>query len=304
MHAYTWGPKGVDFSRAGRLQVSVLDPFRVRSGVWSSLPSPSPWADPAQVAEVFGYERSSPPAWQITLDPSGRAGVLSVTARGATELFAVEENRALLPLGNATRQGMGTVFSAVRLGATYYVLAQEEQSSLRLFMLDSGQARLVGQYADVAQGARGLSSALVRSVRGDALGIWTRGAGWFVFPVDARSGAVGSAIEVSASELSRLPRSCAPDEEGYLLEGPVGLDPYAEFPGDDPARKTSARSFEGRFIVSEHGICVSALAARSERPVQRGAPPRPNERPANPRVSLTIQDYAEGGRRWGFRCGD
>jgi hypothetical protein len=301
LRAYAWGPKGADFSKAGRFVVSALDVFRAKGGVWSTLPGPSPWADAAQVAETFGYEGSTPSAWHLDLDPSGRAGVLSVAVRGSTDLFAIEENRAPVRLINAGRQGVGSVTSVVRLGATFYVAAQDEPRSTRVFALEGGEARLLGQYADLPQG-RGVAPTLVRSVRGDALGIWTRAAGWFVFPLDLRTGAVTSAIEITPPELAKLPRVCAPDEQGYLLEGPVGIEPYVDFA--EGAERVSAHGYQGRFVVSDQGVCVGALAAQSDASIAHAAPARAERRAPAVSVPLVVSDRSERGRRWTFRCTD
>jgi hypothetical protein len=225
-----------------------------------------------------------------------------VTARGTTELFAVEENRAIVPLLNASRNGLGSVTAAARLGATYYVQTQEDPRTIRLFALEAGQARLVGQYSDVALG-RSSQATLVRSARGDALGLWTRGNGWFVFPVDARTGSVGRALEIPARELARLPRTCAPDEQGYVLTGAVGIEPYVDFV--DGADRVSSHGFEGRFIVSDQGVCVSALSSKSDGPIPKDL--RPNSKIARapaPSVPLVVSDRSDGGRRWDFRCSD
>lgn len=298
--AYAWAPRGTEFGKAGQLVVRAVDKFRVRGGVWSTSPSPSPWTDVVQVAEVFGYEGSSPSLWNLTLDSSGSAGVLSVTARGSTELFAVEEGRGTQLLVNASRHGIGTVTSAVRVGNSYYVSAQEDARSFRVFALESGRARMVGQYAEVALG-RSMLPVLVRSTRNDALAIWGRGSGWFVYPLDPSSGAVERPITISASTLARMPQPCAPDEEGFLLEGSVGIDPYADFV--DGADDVVARGFEGRFIVSPRGICLSELAARAENAVEPALRPAPKQsRSPAASVPLVLTDRAEEGRRWAFRC--
>ncbi|HYP16339.1 MAG TPA: hypothetical protein VEQ65_03930, partial [Opitutus sp.] len=275
----------------------------IRDGVWSTLPTASPWPDVAQVAEVFGYEGLNPSSWNLVLDPSGRAGVLSVTARGSTDLFAVEEDRAVSFLTHASRQGIGALGSTVRLGTTHYVAGHEDPRTIRVFALEGAEVRMVGQYADVAVG-RALAPSLVRSTRGDALALWARGAGWFVYPLDPRTGAADQPIAISPPELARLPRACAPDEDGYLLEGPVGIDPYAEFV--DGAERVAARGFEGRFLVTERGLCVSELVAQSVGPVEAGLRPKPGGGATATRtsVSLVLSDRTEGGRRWGFRCGN
>ncbi|HYO95006.1 MAG TPA: hypothetical protein VER33_10865 [Polyangiaceae bacterium] len=298
LRAYTWTPRGVDFGKAGRVAVSVADRYDIPTGVWSTRPTPSPWPD-AVVADVFGAEASVTPAWRLALDSSGRSGVLSVTARSTTDLVAVEEGRALEPLVNATREGIGALTSAVRLGSTYYVAGQEDARTLRLFALHPRRARLVGQYADVASG-RSATPTLVRSTRGNALGLWARGAGWYVYPVNPETGAVDRALQVTARELSRVPRPCAPDEEGFLLEGGVSVEPYVELSG--VAERASARAFEGRFVVNQHGICVRALVAQADGSAAPTAAQPKRAQNAAASVPLVVVDRAAGGRRWGFRC--
>ncbi len=304
LRAYAWGSQGADFARSGRFAASVLDPYRTSAGIWSTLPSPSPWPDAVQVAETFGYEGSGNTAWGVALDPEARSGVLSLLARGSLSLFAVEENRRVARLlDNPARQGVGPVLSAVRIGTSYYVATRDEQRAFRVFQLENGEARMLGQYADLTQG-RGVSPVLVRASQGDALGIWTRGPGWFVFPIDGKTGAVASAIEISPEDLSHLPRTCAPDEEGYLLEGPIGIEPYVEY--FDGAEHVAGHAYRGRFLVGAGGFCVVALSAQSDSAVDPSMVPRPAARAARAAgassVALTLVDRAERGKRWGFRC--
>lgn len=300
LRAYAWAPRGAEFGKVGKFQVSVADRFQVGRGVWTTLAAQSPWDDPVHVAEVFGYEGSSPAVWNATLDSSGRAGILAITARGTTDLFSIEEDRAPQFLVNAPKQGIGAISSAVRIGSTYYVSAQEDGRTFRVFALESGKAHLLGQYADVALG-RTINPVLVRSIRGGALGIWGRGAGWYVFPLDRETGEVEPPIEMSARELSRMPPPCAPDQEGYLLEGSVGIDPYADFV--DGAEDISARSFEGRFVATARGVCLSELSARAESAIDSRMSPKPKgARTGESGVPLVLGDRASGGRRWGFRC--
>lgn len=300
LRAYVWTPRGADFGKAGRFAASILDPYRVQGGVWRTLVGPSPWSDPTQVGEIFGYEGSVSSSWRLNLDASGHAGVLSVSARGTTELFAVEENRGIVPLLNASRAGVGTIASAVEMETGFYVAALEEPRNLRVFALEGGDARLLGQYSDLSQG-RGLP-VLVRSTRRDSLAIWTRGAGWFIFPIDPRTGAASSAIEVTPRSLSRFPRVCEPDEDGYLLEGPVGVEPYAEFVAG--AEDVVASGFSGRFVVSERGVCVVSLAARADDSIERKVSIKAKASAGDGfRIPLVVSDRSERGRRWGFRCG-
>lgn len=299
LRAYAWAPRGSEFGRLGKFQVAIIDRFRVHGGVWTSRTTGSPWDDWVQVAEVFGYEGSTPSVWNLTLDSSGRAGVLAITARGSTDLFAIEEGRPPQLLVNASRQGIGAVTSAVRIASTYYVSAYEEGRTFRVFALEGGKARLVGQYPDAALG-RTINPLLVRGTRGDALGIWGRGPGWYLFPIDTRNGAIDSPIEITARQLSSAPPPCSPDEEGYLLEGPLGIDPYVEFTHSEGL---AARAFEGRFVASTARICVSELAGRAEGAIEpTPASKRPSARLPLLSLPLVLTDRSSGGRRWAFRC--
>jgi hypothetical protein len=102
-----------------------------------------------------------------------------------------------------------------------------------------------------------------------------------------------------------MPRACAPDEEGYLLEGPIGIEPYVDF--IEGAERVSAHGYEGRFVVSDQGVCLSALAAQSDAPITRPVAVRAEHRPSAPSrtsVPLVVSDRSGGGRRWNFRCTD
>ncbi|HET9958645.1 MAG TPA: hypothetical protein VFQ61_29330 [Polyangiaceae bacterium] len=302
MRAYAWAAKGADFKKAGRFAVSVLDRYRTTQGVWSTAFAPSPWSDVAQVSELFGYDGATPSAWRVLLDPGGRAGVLSVSVRGNTDLFAVEENLAPTYLGSGSRQGITSLSSAVKLGTIYYVATYEDPRTLRIFQVSEGRTKLVGRYTDLPEG-RGVSMSLVRSAAGDALGLWARsGAGWYVFPIDLATGRAGAPTEVDSASLSKLPRSCAVDEEGYLLDGPVGVEPYVDFVG--AADRMSAHGYVGRFILGQRDICLSELSAIADGAVDRRLTPEAKSAPEQQmRVPMTVVDRTEHGRRWGFRCG-
>lgn len=297
LRAYAWVPHASDFG-SSRFQVSVVDRFRARGGVWTTLATRSPWNDRAQMTEAFGYEGSTPSVWNLALDSSGRAGVLAIAARGSTELYAIEEGRAPQWLASPSRQGIGAIMSVVRLGSTYYVAAQEEGRTFRVFALEAGKARLIGHYPDAALG-RTIQPVLVKDTRNEALGIWGRGAGWYVFPLDNRSGTIGDPIVIAARQLSSMPASCAVDEEGYLLEGTLGIDPYAELASSGEV--LGARGFEGRFVVQEGRLCLRELSARAEGLSELAASQK-QPRPAAPSVPLVLTDRAAGGRRWAFRC--
>jgi hypothetical protein len=281
LRAYVSGTKA-EFAKDSAFVLRVVDRYRVK-GVWSTAPAPSPWPDLEQAVDAFGYEGSGPAGWRVSLDPSGEAGVLSVNWRGTTDLYVIEHDRAVRRIANAPRYGLGVVSSAVRLGGTYYVATVVDARTLRVFALEGNAPRLVGEYRDVPVG--GSTPLLVRSARDgalaggsnarrSALGLWTRGAGWYVFPIDERTGAAAPAIEITPRALATLPRTCAEDEEGFLLEGPIGLEPLVEWSDSARSGRATARAVEGRFVVSGDdgtgggSICVRALAAQADRPVR------------------------------------
>ena len=299
LRAYLSGRKGADFPKNASLIVRVADRFQVQGSVWSSAPAQSPWTDLEQALDAFGFEGNSPSGIRATLDPGGRAGILAITSRGATDLYAIEPDRPLRRWQNVGRHGLGVVGSVVRLDATYYVLSIVDSRRYRLFALDASEPRLVGEYQDVPSGGSGPPT-LVRTRNASSLGLWARSGGWYVFPVDERSGEAAQPIEVSARTLSRLPRRCAGDEDGYLLEGSIGLEPNVEIAGEKNSARARLRAVEGRFIVGPDDVCVIELTAQSDRPVKGNLDRAlPNERGV---VPLVLNDRGEQGRRHALRC--
>ncbi len=300
LRAYLSGRKGPDFPKNASLVVRVADRFQVHGTVWSTAPADSPWPDLEQALDAFGFEGSSTSAFRATLDPGGRAGILSVTSRGTTDLYVIEQDRPLRRWQNVGRYGVGVVASTVRLDATYYVLTVVDSRRYRVFALDASEPRLVGEYEDVPFGGSGPPTLVRARGGGAALGLWARSSGWYVFPIDERTGEASRPLEVSARTLSRLPRRCAGDEDGYLLEGAVGLEPNVELSGERNNERARLRAVEGRFIVGPDDICVVELTAQSDRPVKGNF----DRAPANERgfVPLVLNDRGELGRRYALRC--
>jgi len=298
LRAYLSGAKGAEFPKNGSLTVRIADRFRVQGSVWSTSPTASPWSDLEHALEAFGLEGGGSPGFRASLDPGGQAGILSVTSRGTTDLFAVEPERPPRRWANVARRGFGVVTSAVRLDSTFYVLAVVDSRRYRVFALEGAEPRLVGEYEDLPFGNG--PPALVRVKSGRGLGLWARSAGWYIFPIDERSGEAAQPLEVSARTLSRLPRPCTGDEDGYLLEGSVGLEPTIDVAGAKNDERARLRAVEGRFIVGPDDVCVVELSAQSDRPVT-GTFDRitPTERGL---VPLVLNDRGERGRRHAFLC--
>src|SRR5690606_32658963 len=99
--AYTWGQDGEAWPRTGGWVVRVADRFAVE-GLWSNAPTRVPWPSILHAAHLFGADRANRYAssWQLSLDPSERAGVLRITTTGTTELHFIEQDKATLSVGN------------------------------------------------------------------------------------------------------------------------------------------------------------------------------------------------------------
>lgn len=298
--AYLFGPR-TDFGKHATFLLQVVDRYRVDGGVWASGRAPSPWPDFAQALEAFGYDSSSTSGFRLVLDPSGRAGVLSLHARGSTDLLLLEAGAPSRRLDDVQRHGLGVVTSTVKLGTTYYVSTLIDTRSFRVFALGEGAPRLVGEYHAVPNASQ---PELVRGARGRGLGLWSRGAGWYVYPVDEQTGAAGRPLVVGARTLSRLPRVCSEDDEGYLLEGPIELEPRVEW-STVPDPRAAPRAIEGRFLVSANDVCVRELAAQvDQRFAGSRAAPGGRAGKARATVPLVVTDRGEGGRRYAGFCSE
>lgn len=313
LHGYAWGARGASWDRVGNWLVRAYDRFSLKDAVWSTATTRTPWADMVTAAQVFGQDYGGMGGgWSGVMEPSGRSAVLLVSSRGTVELFLAEEGRSLTALEDVTKWGISQISGAVKLGSTWYFGSMMSGTSFRIFKIDGNRVDLFGEYP-LRQGHRGGSSmiaSVVRSQRGDALGIWaearkTRAAltSWYVYPVDLETGASDEPLEITPAALGETPRVCGADADGWLLEGEPPVLPYLDFSGGADAVR--ARKVEARLLVSAHGACIESLSAQAETNVP--------ERLARGAVSawtaagkssapLALTDRARGGRRWGFRC--
>ncbi len=298
MHAYVWGPAGADWGKVGQWQVKVGDRYRAHGGVWSTSPTRSPWASAELAADAFGQTQSGNiTVFRLLLDASGRTGLLTLASRGRNELYLVEEGRAITPVRSTG--SIGAVTSVVRLDSGYFVSATSDSRNVRLFRVQGGRLEPFADYPDIV----GLSGPpqLVTNRRRNALGLWTRGASWYVHPIDIEKREVDAPLELTPAQLSRLPRACSGDEDGWLLEGTLGVEPYVDFPKHKDSLAT--RNFEARLIASEGELCADSLAAQSDEPVSKPVASGQATLGANKQpVPLVLSDRHEQGRRWGFKC--
>ncbi|HEV8246573.1 MAG TPA: hypothetical protein VGP93_12430, partial [Polyangiaceae bacterium] len=299
MHGYVWGPPGADWGKVGKWQVRVADRQRLQGGVWSTAVTRSPWASAELAADAFGQTQNGNfTGIRLVLEPAGGAGLLTISARGKTDLFLLEEGRAISSVRSTG--AVGSITGIVKLGSGYYVGATASSNSFRIYRLQGGALELLADFPDVVGG--GANATLVSSSRGNALGLWTRSESWFVYPVDLESGDADKPLELRPP--ASLPRPCSGDEDGWLLDGALGVEPYVDFPKLRDAPST--RVVEPRLIASAGDVCVRSLAAQAEEAVSRAALAGGTPAgllPGGGLVPLVVSDRHELGRRWGFRCG-
>jgi hypothetical protein len=303
---YAYGPRGADWTKAGSLSIAFADRFSVKPGVRSSAAARSPWADATSAADALGAEPSTSSAgFAGGLDPSGSAGALLLNSRGAVDLFVFEAGRVPLRIANVGRFGMAARFSGVvKTKAGVFLGSYDENTrAFRIFRVSGQDLDVALEVTDIPP-ARGANAEVVRSAGGDALGVWVRGTGWFVHPVDLENRSVDAPYQVTPLQLANMPEACEAGTEGFVLIGALGPDPYAEMPAG-----MSARGFEGRFRVSATTICLDALAAQGEAGTSTAARPtgaQPSvaalRATGRPTVALTLTERKPLGRRVGLVC--
>ena len=297
--AYVWGERGADWARVGHLQLRLFDRFQVRRGVFQSAVTRSPWADAAGAAEALGFDASGNPAsWRAVLDPNQRAATVLVSSRGMLELLLFEEGKTVVRLANAGRLGFnfGMLGSVAKLADAWYLASFNENHSLILSKMSGGRVDRLAEYPDPGHDIG--TASLVRGVRGEELGIWVQGRGWYLYPIDPASRVLQAPLYASPAELSVMPPSCVSDADGFLLTGAPSLEPNLRFlPASDGL---SARRVEAQFLWSARGLCTRALAAESDGPQGRAL--GKGSTLAGATVPLTVTDRRPLGRRWGYVC--
>ena len=297
--AYVWGERSADWARVGHLQLRLVDRFRLRGGVFQSAVTRSPWADATAAAEAFGFDTSgNPSSWRAVLDPNQRAAAVLASSRGLLDLLLFEEGKTVVRIPNAGRLGFnfGMLSSVAKLNAAWYLASFNENHGLVLSQLAGGRVERLAEYPDPGHDVA--SATLVHGVRGEELGLWVTGLGWYLYPIDPVSHALQAPLSLSPAELARMPPPCVSDADGFLLAGAPSLEPNLRLsPGNEGI---SARRVEAQFIWSARGLCTRALAAESEGAPSRLAHPIPSGLLSG--VPLTVSERRLQGRRWGYVC--
>jgi hypothetical protein len=294
--AYAWGPPLEAWSKNSRWLLRAVDPYAVDGAVWSTVATPTPWPSPESAADAFGQSTNGPPAsLRMVFDARAHAGLFVVNVRGSSELFLVEEGKDIVKLKSSGPTGV--VSSFARAGRSSYVGALGEGQTLRIFRIEAGALSLVGDYADVLP--RADLPRLSPSTRGDGLALWVRSGNYFLYPLDPRTGALDTPVEIPADALGVMPRACGADEDGYVVGDALSLAPRIDLYG---TRFQVGNGIEVRLVVSGSDVCVDGIFAPIGGDAVGSRPPP--ERKAIPGVPLIVSDPRPGGARRAFRCWD
>src|SRR5690606_19620504 len=134
---------GEAWPRTGTWVVRVADRFAV-DGLWSNAPTRVPWPNILTAAQLFGADRANRYAssWQLSLDPSERAGVLRITTTGTTELHFIEQAKATLSVGNTV---IGPISGVVKIRGIWH-FGSQEGARFHVYRLLQGKLSSVGDY--------------------------------------------------------------------------------------------------------------------------------------------------------------
>ena len=305
--AYAWGERGADWARTGHVQLRSFDRFRVHHAALQSAVTRSPWPDATSAAEGFGFDGSgNPTSWRAVQDASARSAAVLASSRGLLDLLLFEEGKSVAHIANAGRLGFsfGMLSSVAKLSDAWYLASFNENHALSVARISGSRVERVAEYPDPGHD---ISSAyLVHGAHDDELGIWVGGAqaraGWYLFPIDPVSHAVGSPLYQSPADLAAIPALCAPDADGFLLSGAPSLEPSLRFANDE----LNTRHVEAQFLWSARGMCIRSLAADTEALVSTKRSPSSNgfanDEQARAAVPLTVTEHRPQGRRWGYVC--
>lgn len=298
--AYAWGRDGDAWRTSSAWLTRVADRFSV-AGLWSTAPTRGPWPNLLSAAQLFGADRANrySSSWQLSLDPSERAGVLRITTTGTTELHFIEEGGATTSIGNTA---FGPISGVVKLQKTWY-FGTQEGNRFHVYRVRNG---VVEDFSNFPIGDP-VAPLLSRNTRGTGLALVLRApAGtWHVYPL-SDAGEASEPIVLTREELNAEWPRCSDDALGYYVLGSLPLSRFT------PSESAEVLSFEAvpsewkaeavtaRTIVSATSRCVDALAARLASN-QEAVMLAPHPPPTSGSIPLTITDRLND-VRYGFQC--
>ncbi len=272
VRAYLWDAPGAP---TARWQLRGLDPFDALEPAWTTRAGPAPWSDRESLELVF-RDRASRfgSSWSVATEPGGRGAALLVTTPAGPVLTLLREGHApsvVRALGGATL----TALSSAVLVRDQWYLGEARGDLYRVFRSD-GTALEVLASLWLGDGAARLAPRLVRSRRGDALGLFVqspraRGAArsWYLYPLSLDEGRLTTPMTLLPEALGATPRACEPDADGWLVTAAPPVEPSVELQGDMTSVRT--RRVTARLIVSAGRSCLDALSAVAEGPLPASA---------------------------------
>jgi hypothetical protein len=306
---YAWGGRDAAWDRTGTWLVRVADRFSVRHAIWSTSPSRTPFADAGSAAEAFGSEPTHriTNEWRVALDPVDDGGLLFMRTGADTSLAVIERDRAITVVRNANEFPLDEANGTVKVGGRWYMGSVPAPRSFQILAIDAGVLSTVATYPRYTDDR---DARLVRSVHGDALGIWVIGRGqhgsrsggdnWFVYPLGPDAREAGPPVVIDHGALSRAPSPCEPDEDGWVI--PYSISPSItkiDFSGTN--EPPSLARLEARLVVHDGAVCLDALAAQVDGGPERDTfSPRASAKQKRS-VELALTDRATD-KRLGFRC--
>lgn len=299
---YAWGPRSNGWARESEWQIYLVDPFSV-APPWTSSRARSPWADPILAAQDLGRDPAVSALWDLDRDPSGHGAALLLRSRATSELFLFEPGSAPVHVQQVQKFGVLRTLGAVKVNGSWF-FAHRVGGWLRVHQVRGNEASLFRQYPLVSGDVQ---ARLVRSVAGDALGIWVRAGatGWYVVPLDLDTGNTGNVQFVGLDALAKVPPLCEPEAEGWLVESTAPLpsttgsrsNVFVDFSGPDQGTRVGRIS--AQLLVNDGQVCVLALSGQAEagqRLLGTGA-----RVPGARRVPLVLSEGASG-RRVEYQC--
>jgi len=275
VRAYVWGKKDSDWARTGRFLIRFADPWSTLA-VRSSAISQSPWADESTASMAFGvgsYGYSI--EWHAYLDPRGEAALASACRQSNCGIFAIDEDRPILPLRPA--QGLGNLprplHGAVRVGEAWLYLADKGNDRLGLYRADLGTVRLLRELPRLRSSryTPGIPPKLVRRANGSGIGLSfvakrevnDKKGDRYVLPIDPDTGEIGDPIDLGKNDLASLaPGPCQGARDGWLLELDAS-DPAAVVTVDGALYDVENPAV--RLRIDPGFACIEAAAGKSDR---------------------------------------
>jgi hypothetical protein len=300
--AYAWGPGRADWFRHGRWALRVGDRFSL-DPPWSTLPSRTPWADAASAAQAFWLDSSTGVDWWLRQGASGDSALVQIRVRSESSLHLIGRDRSVSTLLAPSAGDLGALAGAQEVNDRWYLGASRAEQ-FQLYRVEQGKLDLLATYPLWGR----ISTQLIRSVRGDELGLLQKssGGGWYVLPIDLETFEPKPGFHIPNDVLGRVPPRCAAGRPGWLAVSGVPLtdsalsesNTHLDFTGSSAGLRT--KRLTARVVLDESGVCVDALAALVDGPP--GSDSKSNDvTPGRTGLPLVVTDPTDD-RRWGFSC--